>query len=88
MFALLPWMLLKKVTISFSQTATGGNPPQTQPASAKTPTIAPMQRKIFWTIFILLGLLADFMLPFWWAFGSTIPIVVIAWWIAYRSDWF
>jgi hypothetical protein len=47
-----------------------------------------MQRKIFWTIFMLLGLLADFMLPFWWAFAATIPILLIAWWIAYRSDWF
>lgn len=56
--------------------------------SGKTPTIAPMQRKIFWIIFMLLGLLADFMLPFWCAVAATIPIVVIAWWIAYRSDWF
>ncbi|HEX3681344.1 MAG TPA: hypothetical protein VHU83_02300 [Bryobacteraceae bacterium] len=47
-----------------------------------------MQRKIFWIIFMLLGLLADFMLPFWCAVAATIPIVVIAWWIAYRSDWF
>jgi hypothetical protein len=26
-----------------------------------------MQRKIFWTVFMLLGLLADVLLPFWWA---------------------
>ena len=48
----------------------------------------PMQRKIFWVVFILLGLLADFLLPFWWAFFSTIPIIVVSWWVAYRSDWF
>ncbi len=51
-------------------------------------TIFPMQKKIFWLTFILLGLLADFLLPFWWAFFATIPIVFASWWIAYRSDWF
>jgi len=47
-----------------------------------------MQKKIFWMVLILLNLLADFLLPFWWAFFATIPIIIIAWWVAYRSDWF
>jgi len=47
-----------------------------------------MQRKIFCMVLILLDLLAGFLLPFWWAFGATIPIIFIAWWVAYRSDWF
>ena len=47
-----------------------------------------MERKIFWMAFILLGLLADFLLPFWWACAATIPILFISWWVAYRSDWF
>jgi len=47
-----------------------------------------VERKIFWMVFLLLGLLADFLLPFWWAFAATIPILFIAWWVAYRSDWF
>jgi len=47
-----------------------------------------MERKIFWAVFIVLGLLADFILPLWWALGATIPILFIAWWVAYRSDWF
>jgi hypothetical protein len=47
-----------------------------------------MQRRIFWLIFIVLGLLADFLLPLWWAVAATLPIVAIAWWAAYRSDWF
>ncbi len=51
-------------------------------------TISPMQRKMFWIIFTLFGLIADFVLPFWWACAATIPILVAAWWIAYRSDWF
>ena len=34
-----------------------------------------MQKKIFWVVFAILGLLADFLLPFWWAFGATIPIL-------------
>jgi hypothetical protein len=50
--------------------------------------IATMQKKIFWMVFMLLGLLADFMLPFWWACAVTIPILFVAWWVAYRSDWF
>ena len=36
---------------------------------------------------MLFGLLADILLPFWLAFAATIPIVVAAWWLAYRSDW-
>ena len=47
-----------------------------------------MERKIFWMVFTVLGLLADFLLPFWWAVGATIPLLFVAWWIAYRSDWF
>ncbi len=47
-----------------------------------------MERKIFWLVFIVLGLVADFLLPLWWALAATIPIVVVAWWVAYRSDWF
>src|ERR1700722_2933525 len=47
-----------------------------------------MQKEIFWILFTLFGLRADFLLPFWWACAATIPIVFAAWWIADRSDWF
>jgi hypothetical protein len=47
-----------------------------------------MQRKVFWTTFTVLGLVADFTLPFWWAMGATIPLAWMSWWVAYRSDWF
>jgi hypothetical protein len=47
-----------------------------------------VERKIFWGSFLLLGLLADFLLPIWWALAATIPIAFVSWWIAYRSDWF
>jgi len=47
-----------------------------------------MERKIFWTVFTVLGLLADFLLPLWWGLAATIPCLFIAWWVAYRSDWF
>jgi hypothetical protein len=47
-----------------------------------------MRRKVFWTSFTLFGLLADFLLPFWWAVGATLPLLWLSWWIAYRSDWF
>jgi hypothetical protein len=47
-----------------------------------------VERKIFWLTFAVLGLIADFVLPFWWGLLSTIPICVVSWWVAYRSDWF
>jgi hypothetical protein len=47
-----------------------------------------LERKIFWLTFFVLGLVADFVLPMWWALGATIPIFLVSWWVAYRSDWF
>ena len=48
-----------------------------------------MERKVFWIAFTVLGLLADFLFPLWWApLVATIPIVYVSWWVAYRSDWF
>jgi hypothetical protein len=47
-----------------------------------------MQRKIFWTVFIALGLIADFTLPLLWGLLATIPIGIVSWWVAYRSEWF
>jgi hypothetical protein len=47
-----------------------------------------MQRRLFWMIAIVLGLFADFLLPFWWGVAATVPIFALSWWIAYRSDWF
>jgi hypothetical protein len=47
-----------------------------------------MERKIFWIVFTVLGLAADLLLPIWWGLAATIPCLFIAWWVAYRSDWF
>ena len=47
-----------------------------------------MRRKVFWMMFILLGLIADVALPFIWAMIATVPILILSWWTAYRSDWF
>jgi hypothetical protein len=47
-----------------------------------------MERKMFWAIWTVLGLLADVALPFWWGMAATIPLGVLSWWIAYRSGWF
>jgi hypothetical protein len=46
-----------------------------------------MQRKIFWLIVVILEL-AAIVLPFWYQVFAIVPIVWIAWWVAYRSDWF
>ena len=47
-----------------------------------------MQRKAFWMIFISLSLIADFTLPLLWGLLATLPLVLLSWWIAYRSGWF
>jgi hypothetical protein len=47
-----------------------------------------MERKIFWMVFTVLGLAADFLLPLWLGLAATIPILFFSWWVAYRSDWF
>jgi len=47
-----------------------------------------MQRKVFWAIFIALSLITDFMLPLFWGLLATVPIAIVSWWVAYRSDWF
>jgi hypothetical protein len=47
-----------------------------------------MERKVFWSIFIVLGLIADVTLPIIWSLLATIPIGIFSWLVAYRSDWF
>ena len=47
-----------------------------------------MQSRIFWITFIVIGLVADVVLPLWWSLALTLPILVLSWWIAYRSHWF
>ena len=47
-----------------------------------------MQRKVFWITFILLGLVADIVLPFIWGIICTVPIFIVSWWLAYKSEWF
>lgn len=47
-----------------------------------------MERKVFWMLFIALGLIADIALPLMWGIIATIPIVILSWWVAYRSEWF
>jgi hypothetical protein len=46
------------------------------------------KRKVFWTVFMSLGAVADLTLPLWWALVATIPIGLLSWWLAYRSDCF
>jgi hypothetical protein len=47
-----------------------------------------MKRKVFWTVFMALGAFADLSLPLQWALVATVPIGLVSWWLAYRSDWF
>lgn len=47
-----------------------------------------MQRKVFWISFMLLGLLADIVLPLMWAITATVPLMILCWWLAYKTEWF
>jgi hypothetical protein len=47
-----------------------------------------LQKKIFWMVFMVLSLVADFALPLIWGLLATIPIALVSWWVAYRSEWF
>jgi hypothetical protein len=46
-----------------------------------------MQRRVFWLVVVALEI-AAFWLPFWWQVVAIVPIAFIAWWVAYRSEWF
>ncbi|MFZ1037675.1 MAG: hypothetical protein WAN57_10760 [Smithella sp.] len=47
-----------------------------------------MERRIFWGLFIVLGVIADLILPLMWGIIATVPILIFSWWVAYRSQWF
>jgi uncharacterized membrane protein len=47
-----------------------------------------MEKRIFWALFIGLSLVTDLSLPLLWGVLATIPIVMLSWWVAYRSGWF
>ncbi len=47
-----------------------------------------MQKKMFWLIFTVLCLAADFVLPLMWGVVAMLPLVVLSWWITYRTGWF
>lgn len=46
-----------------------------------------MERKIFWLLFITLGLVLDLTLPIVWSLALTLPLLILCWWVAYRSGW-
>jgi uncharacterized membrane protein len=48
----------------------------------------PVQKRIFWTLVLVLSLLADMVLPLLWGLVAAIPIIYVSWWIVYRSGWF
>jgi uncharacterized membrane protein len=46
-----------------------------------------MQKKVFWIVFTILSI-GTYWLPLMWGLVATLPIALLSWWIAYRSDWF
>lgn len=67
---------------------TGGGDSARAAADGLSWRAAAMEKKVFWSVFALLGLVADFTLPFVWALVATAPALYVSWWVAYRSDWF
>jgi hypothetical protein len=47
-----------------------------------------MQKKVFWLLFMVLGLIADVTLPMIWSLALTLPLAGVCWWLVYRSGWF
>jgi len=47
-----------------------------------------LEKKWFWLIFIVLSLIADFTVPLVWSLILTLPILVLSWWLAYKSGIF
>lgn len=47
-----------------------------------------VERKIFWLLFTISGLALDLLLPIYWSLALTLPLLVLCWWVAYRSGWF
>ena len=37
-----------------------------------------MEKKVFWVAFTVLGLIADLLLPLWWALVATIPVAYVS----------
>jgi hypothetical protein len=47
-----------------------------------------MEKKIFWLLFTVLGAVMGLLLPLWWNLALTLPLLVLCWWVVYRSGWF
>lgn len=47
-----------------------------------------MEKRLFWLIFVILSLAADFLLPLVWSLILTLPILVFSWWLVYKSGIF
>ncbi|HEY2394230.1 MAG TPA: hypothetical protein VGK22_23875 [Candidatus Angelobacter sp.] len=47
-----------------------------------------MEKKIFWTIFTVLDVLLSLAVPMWWSLALTLPLLVLCWWVVYKSGWF
>jgi len=46
-----------------------------------------MQKKLFWVIYIVLSLIADFTLPLMWSLILSVPLLILSLWVAFRSGW-
>jgi hypothetical protein len=42
---------------------------------------------LFWVIYIVLSLIADLTLPLMWSLILTVPLLILSWWVAFRSGW-
>lgn len=47
-----------------------------------------MEKKIFWLLVVVVGTVLDIALPFWLGAVLTLPLIVVCWWVVYKSGWF
>ena len=47
-----------------------------------------MEKRIFWLLFIVIGTVMDIALPIWWSLALTLPLLVLCWWVSYKTGWF
>ncbi len=47
-----------------------------------------MQKKVFWLLFTVVSSITGLTLSIYWNLALALPLVVVCWWVVYRSGWF
>jgi hypothetical protein len=47
-----------------------------------------MQKKVFWLLFTVISSITGLTLSIYWNLALALPLVIVCWWVVYRSGWF